>query len=61
MNQFETRNNEILVKTKPLFASTWLALFEVLRKSYNERRLFNPASTESSPAKKKAQSSQKLN
>ncbi|MDX2487526.1 MAG: hypothetical protein QNL03_08545 [Gammaproteobacteria bacterium] len=53
MNQFETRNNEILVKTKPLFASTWLALFKGLRKSYNERRPVKPSSTEISPAIKK--------
>jgi len=61
MNQFKTRNNEISVKTEPLFASTWLALFKVLRKSYNERRHVNAVSTESSTALKKAQSGQKLN
>jgi len=61
MNQFKTPNNEILVKEKPLFESTWLALFKGLRKSYTERRLVNPVSTETSAAIKKTQSGQELN
>jgi len=58
MNQFETRNNESQDKTKPLFASTWLVLFEELRKSYKERRFIHPVNTESLPAIKKGQSGQ---
>ena len=39
MNQFETDTNGTLANTAPLFASVWLALFYVLRKSFNARRL----------------------
>jgi hypothetical protein len=39
MNQYETDNNGTLVDPTPLFASVWLALFYVLRKSFTERRL----------------------
>ena len=46
MNNFETETNGALVATAPLFASVWLALFYVLRKNYNERRLAIAAKTE---------------
>jgi len=36
-----------MVDTRPLFASTWMALFTVLRKNYNERHLVVPSNTES--------------
>lgn len=43
MNQFEPDKNEALVDSEPLFASTWLTLFSVLRRNYNERRIVDPA------------------
>ena len=39
MNRYETDTNGTLADPTPLFASVWLALFYVLRKSFNERRL----------------------
>ena len=39
MNQFEHETNGALVDSTPLFASSLLALFYVLRKSFVERRL----------------------
>ena len=38
MSPYKTETNAALVTT-PLFASVWLALFYVLRKNFNERRL----------------------
>jgi hypothetical protein len=39
MKRFETSHKEILVDEKPLFSSTWLALFTVLRKNYKARHV----------------------
>ena len=39
MNPYETDTNGTLVDDAPLFASVWLALFYVLRKNFNQRRL----------------------
>ena len=38
MNNYETDTNGALVNTTPLFASVWLALFYVVRKSITDRR-----------------------
>ena len=38
MSAYKTETNAALVDT-PLFASVWLALFYVLRRSFNARRL----------------------
>lgn len=38
MNHYKTDTNGALVNTTPLFASSWLALFYVLRESYVARR-----------------------
>ncbi len=38
MNQFEHETNGALVDNTPLFASSLLALFYVLRKSFAERQ-----------------------
>jgi hypothetical protein len=38
MNPYETDTNSAMVNA-PLFASVWLALFYMLRKQFNERRL----------------------
>lgn len=43
MNKYNTDNNGALVTTAPLFASVWLALFNELRKNYNEWRLASTA------------------
>ena len=48
MNRYETDTNGTLVDSTPLFASVWLALFYVLRKSFNERRLAAAANAENS-------------
>lgn len=41
MNQFEHDTNGALVDTTPLFASSLLALFYVLRKTFIKRRVAN--------------------
>ncbi len=46
MNQLETNTSNALVETIPLFASVWVALYYVLRKNFQERRLAAIASTE---------------
>lgn len=61
MNQLKTSSNEDLLDTKPLFASTWMALFSVLRKNYNERHLEAPANTGSLQAARQNQTEQKSN
>jgi len=38
MNQYDTNSEVALVDPVPLFASSWLALFSILRESFNERR-----------------------
>ena len=50
MNNSDTSHKEILVGTKPLFASPWLALFFELRKNYNER---NDRATTNKPSEPK--------
>jgi len=51
MNLIEPSKNEVPVDSKPLFGSTWVALFSVLRKKYNERQITDPANAEySTPA-----------
>lgn len=39
MNQFESNTSSTLVETIPLFASVWVALYYVLRRTLQERRL----------------------
>jgi len=39
MNYLDTADDQALTKTTPLFASVWLALFNVLRRNYYEWRL----------------------
>ena len=42
MNAYDTDTNAMLIDATPLFASVWLALFYILRKNFNERRLTKP-------------------
>ena len=42
MRNIEPSNNKVLIDTRPMFASTWMALFTELRKNYNERHLIDP-------------------
>ena len=46
MNHYETNTNGTMVNTTPLFASVWLALFCVVRKNINERRLSASTNTD---------------
>jgi hypothetical protein len=39
MKHLETNSNQPLIIERPLFSSTWLALFTVLRKNYYERNV----------------------
>ena len=39
MKHIETNSYQPLVIERPLFSSTWLALFTVLRKNYYERKV----------------------
>jgi len=39
MKHLETKRKNVLVNEKPLFSSTWLALFTVLRKNYKARNV----------------------
>ncbi len=41
MSHFKTNSDGTLVDTTPLFASIWLALYYVLRESFNDRRMPN--------------------
>ena len=52
MNPYETDTTGTLVDTAPLFASVWLALFYVLKKTFNERRLAVSAKAETPPLMK---------
>lgn len=46
MNQMNTRNDEAVVNTRPLFSSAWLALFSVLRQHYNGEGVASPTRSE---------------
>jgi hypothetical protein len=46
MSSYESNSNTAMVETMPLFASSWLALFYMLRKNYTERRAINEQSDE---------------
>jgi len=46
MNQIESNTSSALVETIPLFASVWMALYYVLRRNFQERRLAAIESTE---------------
>ena len=51
MNDYNTNSDGALVNTSPLFASSWLALFYVLRESLSERRELAKAVEDSSNTK----------
>lgn len=51
MNHYDTNSDGALVNTAPLFASSWLALFYVLRENLNERRELAKAVKDSSNTK----------
>lgn len=53
MNQFENDTNGAMVDTTPLFASSLMALYYVLRKNFNERRVPRRTADNSSQAEKK--------
>lgn len=53
MNQFEHETNGTLVDSMPLFSSSLMALFYVLRKNIVERRLAEKPVNKISPAEKK--------
>jgi hypothetical protein len=46
MNRYRTETNVSLIDTTPMFASVWLALFNQLRKNFEERRLVISANKE---------------
>jgi len=43
MNHLETNDKKAAVNTRPLFSSTWLALFNVLRQHYNGETVVTPS------------------
>ena len=51
MNHYDTNSDGALVNTAPLFASSWLALFYVLRETLIERRELARADKDSSHTK----------
>ncbi len=53
MSRYKTEPNGTMVATAPLFASVWLALFYVLRKNFNERRMAAAGNTNSSQEQEK--------
>jgi len=53
MNQFEPEANGALVNSTPLFASSLLALFYVLRKNFTERRMAEKPTEKTSRAEEK--------
>ena len=46
MSPYKTDTNGTLADAEPLFSSVWLALFYILRKNFNERRLEASAEAE---------------
>lgn len=61
MNHLKTSINEDSGDTKPLFASTWMALFTGLRKNYFERNFTAPVNPENLNAASQNQAKQKSN
>lgn len=53
MNQRQTSNEKSQVNTRPLFSSTWLALFSVLRMHYNGEAVVTPARSRDSQLTRK--------
>ncbi len=54
MSRYKTNPNGTMVDAAPLFASSWLALFYVLRNSFIERRSVGESDDKSStPMKEK--------
>jgi hypothetical protein len=51
MNRYKTESNGAVVNPIPLFSSSWLALFYLLRKNFNERRGHSTTSEGSSQRK----------
>ncbi len=49
MNPYESSTSDNLVNSAPIFASVWLALFYMIKKSYHERRLAVAEETEELP------------
>ena len=48
MNRYETNTTGTMANAAPLFASSWLALFYVLRDSFNERKSAGASDDENS-------------
>jgi len=61
MKQSETSSKKALVGERPLFSSTWLALFSVLRKNYNDRNHVVTPGSENAGTLAKEKSDIKLN
>lgn len=61
MNPLEPDSKKVLVDPRPLFASTWMALFMELRKNYVERHPTVPIDTNSSQDNDDKQPVQKIN
>jgi hypothetical protein len=59
VNHIDSCNDAPLVRTRPLFSSAWLALFNVLRKNYNERHFTDAVRPETLKAADRKQ--QRLN
>jgi len=59
MNHIQTSSNELPVDARPMFASTWVALFMGLRKNYTERRPAEPVCPESLKAVRENQRGEK--
>jgi len=61
MKPLETNSNHPLIIERPLFSSTWLALFTVLRKNYYERNVLASRGAVNLKTLAKEQSDIKLN
>jgi len=61
MNPSEQNTDGAVVATTPLFASTWLALFNVLRKNYHKRRFEVSSNIDSTDTTEKNNQSKKSN
>ena len=49
MNHYENNSNGAMPDAAPLFASSWMALFYVLRKNFAERRLAESNAVNNTP------------
>jgi len=54
MNQLETSKDEVKLEPRPMFASTWITLYDELRKHYTGRHVMVSVNMDKCRAKESA-------